>query len=134
MILETAFVVADRKAWHPRADAWISSSEIQRLRKFRCERISISTLEMKARQLSGDRAEIGIRVSLLNPDANHDKRVDLLFDVVNVDEVVKTFKFDALKVEEGDTVSRTMKLVLPMSALKTEPMTKVRITMAVRDY
>lgn len=134
MILETVFLVADRRTWYERRDAWVTNDEYRRLRKFRCERVSIVSLEMNGREISGGLAEIGIRMAVLNPDQNHDKKVLLLLEAVNGDEVGGTLKTGPFKVEEGQTVTKTLSMKLPLSALKTDPGTKLRITMTNWDY
>ena len=139
MILETSFLAAYRWHWKAKEESWITNDEYRRLRTLRCEKISISSLEMYAREIPGDNVEVRVRVSLLNPDRNDDKEVELLFEVINeivpgVDKVEGSFTLDPVKVKEGATVTRTTKATLPQAVLKTDPITKLRITMTTRDY
>jgi hypothetical protein len=160
MVLEAVFAAADRSTWR---NEWFSTEQYRRLSKFRCEKISIWGLEMSARELPGEKVEVKTRVRLMNPDQNHDKKVTLLFEVVNGDKVEESFshvyekvsparaefekrsgalsqprnalgQVEPIKVKEGAIVTKIVTATLPLSALKTDPMTKLRITMTTWDY
>ena len=134
MILDTVFVAADRQRWYPRRDAWIGSDEYRGLRKFRRDKVSILGLQMNGREGSGGLAEIAFRIALLNPDENQDKKVVLLLQAVNGEEVGGRFELEPIKVEEGQTVSGRFTWELPLATLKTDPLTTLRITMTTWDY
>jgi hypothetical protein len=134
MVLELDFLATNRKMWVWKRDSWAYSEEYSNLKRFRCEKISISNLEMQAREAPGAKVEIRHKVTLINPDRNHDKKVTLLFEVVNADQVDASFKLDSVKVEEGTSVTKILEAKLPMAVLKTEPRTKLRITMTNWDY
>jgi hypothetical protein len=133
MILETIFLPADKTLW--KKDGWITNADYTRLRWFRCENVSIVGLSMKAREFPKDKLDLSVKVMLWNPDRHLqvwiplDKRVTLLFEVMNGEEIVGTFKLPPVKVFEGEVVERTIKTTLPLTALKADPMTKLRITM-----
>jgi hypothetical protein len=130
MVLETVFPM-----WiKGKRDAWVTSAESQRLRTFRCDRISILSLSTNAREASSGQTEIRIKVELNNPNHNHDKEVALLFEVINGDITDASFKLEPVKVKEGATVTKVSKARIPLSALREEPPTKLRITMTNWDY
>jgi hypothetical protein len=149
MVLETVFLPADRSLWNKpdgftngirgpgavsKRDGWFTSGEYVLLRLSRCEKVAIGALEMKAREFPKDKADIAVKVSLFNPDQGHDKKVILHFEVMNGDEIVGSFDLPVSKVKEGAMVTKTINTTLPLEALKTDPMTKLRITMQNWDY
>lgn len=133
MILEVPLPVASLPATTVKKGAWLTTPEFGGLRKYRCDKISIVSLEMNQREPAAGKVEINTRVRLLNPDQNHDKKVTLLFQVVNGDEVSGSYGFQAVKVKEGAMVTKTLKTTLPSSAL-VQDQTKLRITMTTWDY
>jgi hypothetical protein len=108
--------------------------EMGRLRLFRCDKISIISLGFTQRRLPSAREEINTKVKLFNPDQSHDKKVTLLFEFLNGDAVAGSFELQAVKVKEDAMVTKTVKTVVPDSALVIEPETRVRITMRTWDY
>lgn len=134
MILETIFLATNRAVWTWNGENWATSPEYARLGHFRCDKISIYGLEMQAREVPGARAEVRFRVRLKNPDQNHDKRLTVLFEVMNGEQVDATFKLGPLEVEEDRAVTKTIGTLLPIAALKADPRTKLRITMTAWDY
>ena len=134
MILDTIFLATNRAVWTWGGDHWATSPEYDRLGHFRCNKIAIIGLEMQVREVASAKAEARFRVRLKNPDQNHDKMVTVLFDVINGEQVDATFKLGPLKVKEDAAVTRTIETSLPIAALKTDPRTKLRITMTNWDY
>lgn len=131
MVLETVFLPADRNLWR---QEWFTGVEYQRLRRFRCDLVSIIGLEMGAKETPGDKMELGVKVTLHNPDHGHDKRVRLLFEVLDGETVVAQFSMPEAKVKEGAVVSKTLATSMSLAVLKVDPSPKMRITMTNWDY
>jgi hypothetical protein len=154
MIIETVFAAVDRSLWSQAVQpsgrvetAWFEAPEYNALGKFTCDGIAFhgnfidrkketwkSGLAMQARTQPGDQAEVTIRVSLFNPENNHDKSVTLFLEFLNGSDVAASTTMGPLKVEDkGHGYDAQARMTLPISALKTEPPTKLRITMSAKD-
>ena len=134
MVIETVFLIADRRNWPPNDKTWITNEQYGRLQFFRCDQVSLVSLGMNAAEVPGGRVEVHVGVNLFNPDGSNDKKVALHFEVINGDRVDGTFDLDPVKVKEGDRVAKTIKATLPLTALKAKPLTKLRITMTTWNY
>ncbi len=89
---------------------------------------------MRVRLQPDNRAEVTIRVKLLNPRHNHDKSVTILMEVLNGTEVAASRKLGPLDVEDkGHAFTSETRITVPLDALKTDPMTKLRITMTATN-
>jgi len=131
MVLDTVFLPTDRSLW---TKEWFTTAEYQKLRRFRCELISIVGLEMSAKEIGTNKFELKVRVNLFNPDGGHDKRVRLLFEVLDGDKVAAQFSMPETKVKEAAVVSKTFPTQLPTALLTTEPPATLRLTITTVDY
>lgn len=131
MVIETIFLPADRSLW---AKRWFSTYEYARLLRFKCDLVYIAGLSMSAKEQPEGQASISVKFSLVNPNGGDDKKVTLLFEVLNGDEIAGKFDLPATKVKEGSAVTKILTTSLPLTALKTDPMTKLRITMTDWNY
>jgi hypothetical protein len=129
MVLNSVFLPADRGLWKTE---WVSGQPYADLGAFHCENVSIAALKMRPRTIAGGRVLIEIKASLSNRPG-HDKEVTVRFDIVNGEEAVAQATLGPLEVEETDTATRSVNVEIPESALKTDPMTSLRITMTVRN-
>lgn len=154
MILETVFAASDRALWDTKENKdggryWFTVPEYHEIGKYTCDGISLTdptdrskrtyegqwdnSLFMSVRPLSDGNVDFAIRVKVTNPKKNHDKLVDLLFDIMKGDEVVASLPMKQIKIEEksyGDDGKLTA--VLPASTVLSA--TRLRITMRVQDY
>lgn len=154
MILETVFAASNRSLWIKKENKdggryWFTDPEYHDLGKYTCDGISLtdptdrskrtyegqwdSGLFMSARELPDGTVDLGIRVKVTNPKNNHDKLVDLAFEIMKGDEVLASASMKQIKIEEksyGDDGKLTM--LLPVSAVLSA--TKLRITMTVQNY
>lgn len=145
MVVETVFAAANRSLWKQPGD-WFDVPEYKQLGKFSCEGVVFhgnvskdgseweSGLAMRVRLQPDNRAEVTIRVKLLNPRHNHDKSVTILMEVLNGTEVAASRKLGPLDVEDkGHAFTSETRITVPLDALKTDPMTKLRITMTATN-
>lgn len=129
MVLETVFLPAD-PAQRPKE--WITGPAWEGLAEYHCENASLSALKMRVRSAAGGRLLVEIKASI-SVRRGHDKEVTVRFDVHNGDEEVARVTLGPVQVDETDTDTRAVSVEVPESALKTDPMTGLRITMTVRN-
>ena len=129
MVLSTVFLPADRSLWKTE---WITGQAYVDLGAFHCENVSISALRMRPKRAASDRVLVEIETSLSNR-RGHDKEVAVRYDILNGEEEVAHVGFGPLQVDETDTKTRSVSVEVPESALKTDPMTALRITVTVRN-
>jgi hypothetical protein len=145
MVIETVFAAANRTLWNQSSD-WFEVPEYKELGKYSCEGIAFhgnlskdgndwdSGLSMRVRPRPENRAEVTIRIRLLNPRHNHDKTVTMQLEVMNGTDVVATRKMGPLDVEDkGHAFTSETTMTLPLDILKSDPITKLRITMTAED-
>jgi hypothetical protein len=157
MVIETVFAPADPALW--RDENWtpgkpkpwgrgeFTTAEYYDLGKYTCDGLSIhdgnrdgtwySGLVMEVKNKGGD-VHVTIKAQVTNPGHIHDKFVTLLFEVINGDDVVGKTTI-GLKVKQNwrakkEVTDKESTLVLPASALRKDPLTKLRITMTTQDY
>ncbi len=158
MVIETVFAPADRSLW--KSDEWTPQDpkpwkrgpftipEYHDLGKYSCDGLFFrsaaegrsweSGLVMKVNPVAGGNLRVDIDAFVFNPGHVHDKMVTLFLEVMNGNEVaatttitIKAAKSWRGKPEEHDGEGR---LVLAAGALRTKPMTMLRITMTAVDY
>jgi hypothetical protein len=143
MILETVFAAADRSLWEPSkghaAGEWFSTEEYKGLGRFSCDGVYLRSdfskkqgtwkpgLAMSVREAEGGQLRVKVRATIDNPADNHDRKVDILFEVMNGDKVIATAS-DSSGMEEGDEKNLSVTFTLPAAALIADPMTKLRLT------
>ncbi len=144
MRLETVLAAADRSLW---ADGgWFSTPEYHALGQSTCDGVSLRGnykkrsdtwdpgLEMATREARGGKVEVKVRATVTNPPHNHDKKVTILIEVLNGEDLVEAATIGPLEAEDnGNDVKGQTTLVLPPGALKTDPMTRLRITVTAKD-
>ncbi len=129
MTLHTVFLPADRDLWK---SEWVTGQPYADLREFHCENVSIRALKMRPKRVAGEKVLVEIRTSLSNRQG-HDKEVTVRFDIGNGEENVASVTLGPLQVDETDTETRSVSVEIPESALRTDPMTSLRIVMTVRN-
>lgn len=163
MVLSTVFAAADPSLWVSDAwtpedhKSWrkgaFTTPEYHDLGKFTCDGLSLrgdynnrkntweSGLSMEVHKLAGQRVEVRIRATVTNPGHGHnvhDKVATLVLDVLNGEESVASttmaIKVSASWVGKVEDNDREARLVLAADNLKTNPVTRLRITMSTRDY
>ena len=149
MVLETVFAAADRSLWDPAkghvAGAWFSTEDYHGLGKFGCDGVYLRSdfkpkqgtwkpgLEMSVKEGEGGQVQVKVRATADNPKDNRDRKVDILFEVMNGEKVIASAS-DSRGIEEGDATGITVNFTLPAADLIADPMTKLRLTVkAVRD-
>ncbi|MCI0659092.1 MAG: hypothetical protein L0170_18720 [Acidobacteria bacterium] len=146
MVLETVFAAADRSLWDPsqghQPGAWFSAQEYEDLGRYSCDGVFLRQkynrrretwqpgLAMSVTQAQDGRLKINVRAVVDNPEDNHDRKVETLFEVIRNGRVIasRTVK---KAVEEGDEKSFVAPFDLAASDLTQDPMTKLRVTIKV---
>ena len=149
MVLETVFAAADRSLWDPAkghvAGAWFSTEDYRGLGRFSCDGVYLRSdfkrkqgtwkpgLEMSVKEGEGGQVQVKVRATADNPKDNRDRKVDILFEVMNGEKVIASAS-DSKGIEEGDEKGITVNFTLPAADLIAEPMTKLRLTVkTLRD-
>ena len=149
MVLETVFAAADRSLWDPAkghvAGAWFSTEDYHGLGKFRCDGVYLRSdfkpkqgtwkpgLAMSVKEGEGGQVQVKVRATADNPKDNRDRKVDILFEVMNGEKVIASAS-DSRGIEEGDEKGITVNFSLPAADLIADPMTKLRLTVkTLRD-
>lgn len=143
MVLETEFAAANRSLWEPsqghEPGAWFSTEEYHALGRFSCDGVYLrkdfngkhgtwkSGLEMAVLPAEGGNLTVKVRAAADNPDDNHDRKVDILIEVVNGDKVIATASPSKV-IEEGNSKYFTTNFSLPAALLRSAPATKLRMT------
>ena len=131
MILELPFIPADPNL--QKVTDWYSNADYVSLRKYQCDRIRITNVLFRVKGApKNGQMTVELRFYLQSPDQNHDKKVDLTLEVHNGDAGAATVK-RSIKVEEGDNLQKDIELLVPLSGLRTDPMTQLRITVHTKD-
>jgi hypothetical protein len=157
MVIETVFAAADRSLWDKKENKrygryWFTVTEYHDLGKFTCDGISItdptegdlwdrikhegqwaSGLFMSAKELPGDKVDLGIRVKITNPKGNHDKRVTFTFEILNGDQIAASAVMKPIKIEEK-SFGDDGKLYITLPTATALGATKFRITMTTENY
>jgi len=144
MVLDTVFAAADRSLWGE--GGWFTVKDYLDVGKFTCDGVSLRNdykpskgtwgpgLELAAKLADEAHVRVKIRAVVHNPRHNHDKFVNLFFEVLNGDELVESVRMPPIKAQDdADEVDKEVALVVPLDALKTAPMTRLRITMSTID-
>jgi hypothetical protein len=133
MVLETEFVAAKPTLWQEKGpEDWVRSPEYSNLRRYHCDGVSISDLQLSPFKSGSDR--ITTRIALRITNTGHDKQVKLLLELVNGEKKVAESTLGPFKDKEGATVEQIGTIEVARSALLTDPITKLRITMTNWDY
>ena len=133
MILETTFPLADRSIWNKDEEHWFIPKGYSDLSRFRCDGVSISGLSLHVKPFDADRITVTFRTTLSNP-AGHDKRVWVMFEVVNGEDVALSAAFPSVEVPEGKSKTRDSPIRVATKDLKSNPETRLRITVQTQDY
>lgn len=112
---------------------WFSTADYEGLWKYQCDRLRVTEVEFRLDKVTKDgKLPVKIRISLSSPDQNHDKAVDVLFEIHNGDSIVGSEK-TSFKVKEGGRVEADVRTLLLLSDLKVNPTTQLRITLHTKD-
>lgn len=150
MTLDVPFALSDPARWN---GTWTSGKEYPELRDFRCEKVFIESLKLRARRIDQTNVEVAIQTKLRNPNGSHDKRVWLTAELLNdgapvtkvarprtaaeknlEKEKTRLFPGDeagGIDLEESDSATRTIAMTVLADDLR--PSTSLRITIALRD-
>src|SRR6266704_2366956 len=90
-------------------------------------------LEMAVRDLKDGRLEVKAKATVDNPRKNHDKKIVIVLEVLNGSDVVGKAQIGPIKCEEGDESSKQATLVLARETLRSDPVTRMRLTMRTED-
>jgi|GEM_PF-2031766 len=148
LTLKTVFAAADRSLWDPSKGhtpgEWFSAPEYLSLSQFNCDGVYLRTghnhkaqmkppLAMSVSPAEGGRVKVKVRASVDNPSDNHDREVDLFFEVRNGDKVIASAAKSS-EIEEGNEKSITVTFTLAESDLVADPMTQLQLTIkAAKD-
>lgn len=147
MVLETAFPSENAL----RGGGWVYLPEWLELGKFTCDGVALkgendegffwdrpttkrwdSGLKVKTQALPNNNVEVRFRVSVNNPQHNHDKMVSVRIEIVNGDEIVALEPARIKAKDNGDGHAALLKTVISRVAIT--PTTKLRITVTTQDY
>lgn len=150
MTVEVPFALSDPARWN---GTWTSGKEYPELREFRCEKVFIESLKIRARRVEQTNVEVAIQPKLRNPNGSHDKRVWLTVELLNdgtpinkvarpktaaekslEKEKTRLFPGDeagGIDLEESDSATRTISMTVLADDLRSS--TVLRITIALRD-
>lgn len=148
VVIDSVLAAADRTLWDT-ADGrglgrWFSVEDYHALGTRGCDGLILRAdydrkrgtwepgLEMAVEKDEDGRLALRIRAHIDNPKGNHDKRVEVTFAVTNGQDIVARAS-ESMGIEEGDEKDITVRLSIPESALRTDPMTGLRVTIAARD-
>ena len=145
MTLEAAFAAADRSLWGD-GRTWFTTPEYHDLGEYSCDGVWLranyrkhldawdSGLQMTARDVAHGKVEVRVKVSITDPSHNHDKIVTVMLQIRNGEQVVQNAVIGPISVEDNNNdVGKAVTLTLPADALKTDPMTRLRLTVTTQD-
>lgn len=145
MVLNTVLAAADKTLWQP--GHWFSVQEYHDLGKFTCDGVSLRRgykakretwepgLQTAVDQVDAEHVRVRFKVSVHNPEDNHDKVVSVLFEVVSGNTVLKSAAIPKIKVEEDSSdAQKDVSMILATHDLESDPRPTLRITMkAIND-
>ncbi len=142
--IDLDFAAADRSLWGD--GGWFSTPEYHALGKLTFGGVSLradyskrratwaSGLEMTARERHDGTVEVKVRVTVNNPPDNEDRQVIVRLEVLNGGEPVQSGTIGPVEAEDnGNDVGGQTKLLIPAGALKTAPMTRLRLTVTAEE-
>jgi len=133
VILETTFPLADRSIWNTDKGKFFMPKEWVKLSRYRCEGVSILELTVSVSPLDGERITVTFRAVLSNRHG-HDKRVFLMFEILNGEDAAVSRSMAPVDVPEDNTKVGLLAIPIAVKALKTDPETRLRITVRTQDY
>lgn len=144
LTLELDFAAADHSLWGD--GMWFSTPEYHALGKLTCNGVALranyskrrgtwdSGLEMAARERPDGTVEVKVRATVNNPNDNEDRLVTVRLEALNAGEPVQSGTIGPIEAEDnGNDVGGQTKLLIPAGALKTAPMTRLRITVTAEE-
>ena len=144
LTLDLDFAAADRSLWGD--GEWFSTPEYHALGKLTFGGVALradyskrratwaSGLEMAARERQDGTVEVKVRVTVNNPPDNEDRQVIVRLEVLNGGEPVLSGTIGPVEAEDnGNDVGGQTKLMIPAGALKTAPMTRLRVTLTAEE-
>jgi hypothetical protein len=129
MVIETPLFIATTDP-SVRKTGWIQGKTS--LRSYVCDNVFIANYKMKLKDSKDGLTELAIEMVLSNLPG-HDKDVTLVFEVLNGEDSVATFRDGPFEVKEGKWSTREARALLPRTKLIGEPLSRLRITMKVVD-
>jgi hypothetical protein len=144
IVVETKFAAADRSLWGLKGKAF-TIPEWWELGNVSCDGVYLRGdtdrqtqwdpfIKMKARELSGDSVEVTMTIGVQNAKHNQDKTVTLLLEVVNGEQRAASASVRIKAPDNGQGSFEDVLFTLPAAYLRTDPMTKLRITMTTNGY
>ncbi len=144
LTLNVDFAAADRSLWGD--GGWFSTAEYHALGKLTFGGVALradyskrrgtwaSGLEMAARERPDGTVEVKVRATVNNPPDNEDRLVSVRLEVRNGGEPVQSGTIGPIEAEDnGNDVGGQTKLLIPAGALKTAPMTRLRVTLTAEE-
>jgi hypothetical protein len=132
MILETTFPLADRSTWNTDKKFFMPKEWVA-LSRYRCEGVKVLELTVSVSPLDDEQITVTFRAALSNRHG-HDKRVHLMFEILNGSDVAVSRSMAPVDVPEDNTKVGLLPIPVAMKALKTDPETRLRITVRTQDY
>lgn len=142
LVIDTEFAALDRSLW--KNGAWFSVPAYHALGEQAVEKVMIrrrnntkaktweSGLEVSATARGADTFVVKIRLTLTNPNGNHDKTVTTLVEVMQGEVSVRKATIK-MEVESGEDKNGEATLTLPADLLSSQPPLGLRLTMKAAD-
>lgn len=144
LTLDLDFAAADRSLWGD--GGWFSTPEYHALGKLTFGGVALradynkrrgtwaSGFEMAARERQDGTVEVKVRATVNNPHDNEDRLVSVRLEVLNGGEPFQSGTIGPIEAEDnGNDVGGQTKLLIPAGALKTTPMTRLRVTLTAEE-
>jgi hypothetical protein len=142
LILTSSLAATHRTLWG--TGGWFAIDEYKKLGAFTCDGISLRRnfhsqgswqpgFEMAVHAHGSDAVELKTRVTVHNPEHNHDKVVTVQVTILDGDRVIGEQTIGPIDTEEGEEESGVASLVLPLSLLSRRPEPTVRLTVTAKD-
>lgn len=143
MIINTAFAATDRALWGN--GDWFAVDDYKNLGRFTCEGVSIRReynqrrqtwdpgLELAVHVKSPGVVQVKARVSVYNPEHNHDKAVTVLLEIMDGDQVFRTATVGPIKIEDDGEKDERATLLVPTELLEKQPSPTLRLTVVAKN-
>ena len=145
MVLTVPFAATDSSIWG--RGGWWVIDEYKKIGKFTCDGVSIRRdysnrkqnwvpgLELSVRTKGPDLVQVKARVSIYNPEHNHDKAVTVLLEVLDGDQVVQTATVGPILAKDnGGEEDERASMLVPTELLRKQPSPTLRLTVDAENF
>ncbi len=129
MVLTLPFPLADRSSWGN--GKWSEPGLLDPVQDYRCDGVAMRDVSMRGALDPAGNLSVEVRGKFDNVPG-HDKRVDVRLDLLDGDAVAATGYAYRLRAPENKARGFKFNLSLPAAAIRSDPATRMRITLT--DY